>query len=142
MFVYVLNDPVNFVDPYGLLFGFSAGESLGESSAMYYANISTDPCASTAAKAGAWTGGLFASLWTPETSDWTFSALTLLYGAGSIHVAKDGYHLGAFGFHSIGKKVLKNNIGKQLAHRFANSKRFLHINAFGKHFIPLLSKIN
>ena len=66
------------IDPLGLLFGFAAGEGYGESAAMYYADITNDPCASGLAKTGAWAGGLFASLWTPSTSNKT--ALTLTAG--------------------------------------------------------------
>ena len=76
LYGYVSNNSINLNDPYGLLFGFNAGEKYGESAAMYYAKITIDPCASGTAKIAAWAGGIFASLWTPETSNDTF--LTLL----------------------------------------------------------------
>jgi len=79
----VLNNPVNLIDPYGLLFGLPAGEGYGESAAEYYAGVTTDPCASGLAKAGAWVGGLFASLWTPETSNYTALTLIGAYAAGA-----------------------------------------------------------
>jgi len=37
LYVYCLNDPVNFADPSGLLFGFNAGEYYGADAAQYYA---------------------------------------------------------------------------------------------------------
>ena len=83
LYGYVKNNPVNLIDPYGLLFGLPAGEGYGESAAMYYANITTDPCASGMAKAGAWVGGLFASLWTPETSNETFVTLLTAWLGGA-----------------------------------------------------------
>jgi RHS repeat-associated protein len=71
LYAYVQNNPMNLTDPLGLFFGFNAGESYGESAAMYYANITTDPCASRFEKAGAWVGGVLATLWTPEMSNLT-----------------------------------------------------------------------
>jgi len=76
LYLYAAGTPINEIDPLGLLFGFNAGEAYGEYAAQYYADITIDPCASSWKKAGAWVGGLFASLWTPETSNDTF--LTLL----------------------------------------------------------------
>jgi hypothetical protein len=136
----VANDPVNFIDPEGLLFGINAGESYGESAAQYYANITVDPCASKLKKAGAWVGGLLSSLWTSNTSNQT--ALTLAGGglAGRIanmyHVAKDGWHIGALGYHSIGKTVITRNLG-----RGYEAGKYLHANIAGKHFIVVAKKI-
>jgi len=96
---YTLGDPVNFVDPEGLLFGINAGESYGQSSAEYYARITIDPCASKLAKAGAWAGGLLASLWTPETSEYTFATLTIAYSL-SEWAANTGPWLGKIAYHS------------------------------------------
>jgi len=76
LFAYVENNPVNEIDPLGLLFGLYAGEDYGESAAQFYADIIAAPCESALKKVGAWGGGLFASLWTPDTSTDTF--LTLL----------------------------------------------------------------
>ena len=44
LYAYVGNDPVNFFDSTGLLFGFNAGEGFGKDAAMYYANITIEPC--------------------------------------------------------------------------------------------------
>ncbi len=76
LYGYCLNDPVNFVDMDGLLFGFiNAGESFGADAAQYYANMTNDSSASGLEQSGGWIGGIFASLWTPETSDATFDTL-------------------------------------------------------------------
>jgi len=78
---YVDGDPVNFIDPTGLLFGglINAGECAGQSAAQYWANLANS------------TGnplynipGALASLWTPETSDNTFSVLSAAWGASSL----------------------------------------------------------
>ncbi len=58
----------------------------------------------------------------------------------TLHAAKNGLHLGKFGYHSLGKGVLKNNLGKEFA-KFANSKSFAHFNVAGKHFILKTGKI-
>jgi RHS repeat-associated protein len=80
LYGYVLGDPVNFVDPEGLLLGgtVNAGESYGEDAALYWAERSIDPNNAWHETAFATTMGLFASLWTPCTSDRT--ALTLAGG--------------------------------------------------------------
>jgi hypothetical protein len=64
-------------------------------------------------------------------------------GAGSLshlHKAKDGWHLGNLGYHSLGKSVLKNNLGKEFI-KFANAKKFLHLNIYNKHTILKAGKI-
>jgi RHS repeat-associated protein len=82
LYLYVLNDPVNLVDPEGLLFWgrLNAGERYGESALQWYADILIDPCASGWERTGAWAGGFLSALWTDETSDTTF--LTLLTSGG------------------------------------------------------------
>jgi hypothetical protein len=92
---------VNFVDPDGLLAGglINAGESYGHFSAQYYADITTDPCASGLAKAGAWAGGLLSSLWTPNTSDATIATLAAAYSAAA-WAAKTGPWLDKIAYHS------------------------------------------
>ena len=115
-------------------------EGYGESAALYYAKISNDPCSSNSTKAGAWVGGVFASLWTPETSNETFLTIVTSGVIGAWHVAKDGWHLGKLGYHSIGKGVLKSNLGKSFS-QFANSKKFLHLNIASRHFIVKPGKI-
>ncbi len=72
LFGYVMADPINFIDPEGLLFGgtVNAGEAYGEESAQYWADLYFQ----TENPLYAGLGGL-ASLWTCGTSDVT--ALTL-----------------------------------------------------------------
>ena len=81
IYVYCSNGPINNTDPKGLLFWglLDLGEQWGQEAAEYYARILADPCSSGLAKAGAWAGGLFASLWTPDTSDKTFWTLVAGY---------------------------------------------------------------
>lgn len=83
---YVGGDPVTSVDPSGLLFGFNAGECSGDDAASYWAG-----------KLGE-TGnqlyygpGLLASLWTPSTSDNTFSVLSAGIAAGGL--VEEGFRL-------------------------------------------------
>lgn len=83
LYGYVLGDPVNLVDPSGLLYGVDAGESYGESAAMHYARITNDPCASSLQIAGAWGGGVLSSLWTPDTSEATFETLSIAVGGAA-----------------------------------------------------------
>jgi RHS repeat-associated protein len=91
LFRYAGSNPLRFSDFLGLLFGgaVNAGEGYGAYAASFYAGITTDPCASTAAKAAAWAGGLFASLWTPETSDATAAALLAAWGASQALAGAD-----------------------------------------------------
>ncbi|HJW94096.1 MAG TPA: RHS repeat-associated core domain-containing protein, partial [Thermoanaerobaculia bacterium] len=79
---YATNDPVNFIDPSGLM----PGDKAGADAQQQYVETLTDPNASIAAKVLAGIGGAFASLWTPCTSDATFTVLitaaTLGTGSG------------------------------------------------------------
>jgi len=81
---YAANDPINFVDPSGLLFGGSvdAGEEYGSDAVDQYADWLTDPNAGFWQKFGSAIGGTFAALWTPCTSDATFNTLLIAEGAG------------------------------------------------------------
>jgi|GEM_PF-336589 len=83
---YAANDPVNLIDPSGLLFNgaVNAGEGYGQEAVNGYADTLTDPNASTAAKVGAAVGGFFASLWTPCTSDYTFLTLASAYAVSGV----------------------------------------------------------
>lgn len=95
LYGYVMNDPVNMVDPSGLL-GFgtvNAGENYGEEAAQYWANQSENQCSSSGRRAFATGMGLFASLWTPNTSDATVMTLLSAYGlrnAGRPWALRDG----------------------------------------------------
>jgi RHS repeat-associated protein len=79
----VLNDPVNLIDPEGLLLWghLNAGEAYGESALQKWADWSTDPESTWYEKAVYTTGGLFAALWTPCTSDETLLTLASAYAA-------------------------------------------------------------
>jgi RHS repeat-associated protein len=90
VYAYTMSDPVNLIDPSGLLFGgtINAGEAYGEAALGTYADILTDPNASWYEKAGAAVGGFFSALWTPCTSDSTFAVLsTAAGGAGGLRAA-------------------------------------------------------
>jgi RHS repeat-associated protein len=79
LYGYVLNDPVNWIDPEGLLFsGFiNTGEAYGEAAAQYWADRLVET-----GNPLYWIPGSFASLWTPCTSDKT--ALTLGGASGLV----------------------------------------------------------
>jgi RHS repeat-associated protein len=126
LFEYSINDPINISDSNGLLFdgNFNAGETYGEDAAKWYADRSIDPNNAWYETALYTTGGLFASLWTPCTSDKTFSALLTAYGirnAGGFWSLRDGSraytlidfkNLFRLEWHMIGKGELR----KQLWH--------------------------
>jgi RHS repeat-associated protein len=86
LYVYVADDPINRTDPSGLLFGgfVNAGECAGQSAAQYWASQSIDPDNAWWETALYTTGGLFASLWTPATSDDTFAVLSAAAGSASL----------------------------------------------------------
>jgi len=86
LYLYVENNPVNKLDPEGLLeilpwININAGEGYGADAAMYWAQRSIDPNNAWYETGFAYTMGLFASLWTPCTSTKTFAVLTVAYGA-------------------------------------------------------------
>lgn len=85
LYAYVLQDPINLVDPSGLLFNgaVNAGEAYGQAALNQYADILTDPDSAWYEQAGAAVGGAFAALWTPCTSDATFITLSTAAGAGA-----------------------------------------------------------
>ncbi len=97
-YAYAGSDPIDLIDPTGLLFGlFDAGEGAGESAAMYWADRYNESSGLDAA--GAAVMGTFASLWTPETSSYT---ATTLLGAGVIAA---GARMAGLGVASTGAKA-------------------------------------
>jgi RHS repeat-associated protein len=88
LFRYVKNQPLNYLDPRGLLripftrINVNAGEEYAEQSAQYWADRYTDP-RNTLVDRGIYglMGGL-ASLWTPCNSDETLAVLTTALGVG------------------------------------------------------------
>jgi RHS repeat-associated protein len=86
LYSYVRQDPVNLIDPTGLLLNgaIDAGEGYGQAAVEQYAEILTDPESTWYEQAGAAVGGTFAALWTPCTSDKTLLTLTSAYGASGM----------------------------------------------------------
>lgn len=94
---YVTNNPISFVDPYGLLFGIPLGEQQGEVATQYWA----DQYVATGNATYAVLGGL-SSLWTRDTS--SITALTLGGGyALAGWAAKTGPWLGKIAYHAAHK---------------------------------------
>jgi RHS repeat-associated protein len=75
-YTYVANSPIFYSDAFGLLFGIPAGESFGEESALYWADLYNQT-----GNPFYWIPGSLASLWTPCTSDETFLTLAVGYTA-------------------------------------------------------------
>ncbi|NJL29801.1 MAG: RHS repeat-associated core domain-containing protein, partial [Thermoanaerobaculia bacterium] len=83
LYEYVGSDPINRLDPSGLIslpgIGWvDIGEDYGQAALDYYADVIVDPDSPWYTKGGAWLGATFAAMWTPCTSNRT--ALTLLGG--------------------------------------------------------------
>jgi len=76
---YVNGNPLMYLDAQGLLFGFNFGEFYGDSAAQYWADKQVETGNPLYA-----IPGLFASLWTPCTSDKTFATLSIGYSAANI----------------------------------------------------------
>jgi RHS repeat-associated protein len=113
LYAYSMNDPVNLIDPSGLLFGgaVNAGEAYGQDATDYYADVLTDPDSAWYEKVGAAVGGSFAALWTPCTSDSTFAVLsTAAGGAGGLRAAGSKAAGREFS-HWIPGRALKNTPG-------------------------------
>ena len=79
LYRYVMNSPLNYNDPSGLLANgmVNAGEEYGEYAVYYWINESENSCSSSYKMYATFMGHL-ASLWTNETSDETL--LTLIAG--------------------------------------------------------------
>lgn len=75
-YTYVANSPMFYSDAFGLLFGIPAGESFGEESALYWADLYDQT-----GNPFYWIPGSLASLWTPCTSNETFLTLAGGYTA-------------------------------------------------------------
>jgi RHS repeat-associated protein len=82
LFLYVAGNPVNFIDPQGLLYGIDMGESYGEKASLYWATLAINPNNAWYQTVAYTTMGLFASLWTPNTSEKTFETLLTAYLIG------------------------------------------------------------
>jgi RHS repeat-associated protein len=88
LYSYSFNDPVNFGDPSGLLtvpfVGWvDVGENAGAAALEQWADHITDPNTTGLDLIGSYIGGFFAALWTPCTSDRTFTTLSVAYGANT-----------------------------------------------------------
>jgi len=86
LYAYAYGDPVNYADPTGTLtvpfFGWvDLGENAGTAALTSYADTLADPNAGWLAKGAAAVGGAFSALWTPCTSDATFTTLSIAAGA-------------------------------------------------------------
>ncbi len=81
VYAYVGNDPLGYTDPSGLLFGgfVNAGECFGDSATQFWADM-----AESTGNPMYTIPGAVSALWTPLTSDDTFSTLAAGAGAASL----------------------------------------------------------
>lgn len=97
LYSYVTNNPISFVDPYGLLFGIPLGEKYGDTATQYWADQYVQTGNTTYAVLGS-----LSSLWTHDTS--TETALSLGGGYALVGwAARTGPWLGKIAYHAAHK---------------------------------------
>ena len=110
LYGYVLGDPVNLVDPWGLLWGDEAGEE-----ALHYW---VDKAVNTG-NSLYYVPAFFAALWTPDTSESTAEALSLCIGGEWYRTGKE---------FSFGKNFRIAPLGNRTGHPIG---RFFHYHRRG-----------
>lgn len=160
LYAYTMNDPVNLIDPSGLLFGgtIDAGEAYGEAALGTYADILTDSNAAWYEKAGAAAGGFFSALWTPCTSDSTFTVLSTAAGAagglraaGSKAAGKEFSHWipdrylkrtgSDFLRNSFGRSPLNGNYVSKVEHALSDPKAYRFMPRAWKEANPMPNRV-
>ena len=98
LYGYVLGDPVDLVDPWGLMWG----DQYGQEALEYWVNKEL-----TTGNKLYLIPEFFAALWTPDTSDKTFDTLTFCYGGFLYQTPKVLYH---FTTKEASKQILKEGL--------------------------------
>lgn len=115
LYGFVGNNPANNLDPHGLLFGgrINAGECSGHSAAQFWA----DKYVSTGNVLYA-VPGAFASLWTPQTSDYTFATLAIGYAAGKLPSVAKNFKAWAKSpfWYEMGQKTVPTSVYNAVKH--------------------------
>ncbi len=112
---YVGNNPINYTDPSGQAFGIPMGEDYGQSALGSYANLiiagEREGGMNGAFKQVAgYTGGTFAALWTPCTSDTTATVLLTSASLGIGRGVVAGGGLGANGAGGLFEAEINNGV--------------------------------